>query len=125
MRHQFRILVVDDHPDVLAMLQAMLTAEGFEVVATQDALSALRAAYQIHPDAILLDVMMPDVDGFEACRRLREMTDVPIIFVTAKGTIEDVVKGLSKGGRGIQPGLGVRPEADAPRPQPLKGGGGI
>jgi len=97
MRRQFRILVVDDQPDILAVLQAMLTAEGFDVVAAQDALSGLRAAYQAHPDAILLDVMMPDVDGFEACRRLREMTDVPIIFVTAKGTIEDVVQGLSLG----------------------------
>jgi len=97
MRRQFRILVVDDHPNVLAMLQAMLTAEGFDVVAAQDALTGLRAAYETHPDAILLDVMMPKVDGFEACRRLREMTDVPIIFVTAKGTIEDVVRGLSIG----------------------------
>ncbi len=97
MRRQFRILVVDDQPDILAILQAMLTAEGFDVVAAQDALSALRAAYQTHPDAILLDVMMPNVDGFEACRRLREMTDVPIIFVTAKGTIEDIVRGLSLG----------------------------
>jgi len=97
MRRQFRILVVDDHPDVVAILQAMLTAEGFDVVAAQDALSALRAAYQAHPDAILLDVMMPNVDGFEACRRLREMTDVPIIFVTAKGTIKDIVHGLSLG----------------------------
>ena len=57
----------------------------------------LRTAYQTHPDAILLDVMMPDVDGFEVCRRLREMTDVPIIFVTAKGLIEDVVRGLRLG----------------------------
>ncbi|RLC61451.1 MAG: DNA-binding response regulator [Chloroflexi bacterium] len=97
MRQRFRVLVVDDHPDVLAVLQAMLTAEGFEVEVAQDALSGLRAAYQSHPDAILLDVMMPKVDGFEACRRLREMTDVPIIFVTAKGTIEDVVRGLSLG----------------------------
>jgi DNA-binding response OmpR family regulator len=75
----------------------MLTAEGFEVVSAQDALTALRVAYQEHPDAILLDVMMPDIDGFEACRRLREMTDVPIIFVTAKGAIEDIVQGLSLG----------------------------
>jgi len=79
------------------MLRIMLTAEGFDVVLAQDALSGLRAAYQTHPDAILLDVMMPNVDGFEACRRLREMTDVPIIFVTAKGTIEDVVRGFSVG----------------------------
>lgn len=97
MRRRFRILVVDDHADVLRVLEAMLTAEGFEVVTAQDALSALRAAYQEHPDAILLDVMMPDMDGFEACRRLREMTDVPIIFVTAKGAIEDIVQGLSLG----------------------------
>jgi two-component system response regulator RegX3 len=97
MRRRFRILVVDDQTDVLKVLEAMLTAEGFEVVVARDALSALRAAYQEHPDAILLDVMMPDMDGFEACRRLREMTDVPIIFVTAKGAIEDIVQGLSLG----------------------------
>jgi two-component system response regulator RegX3 len=97
MRRRFRILVVDDHSDVLAVLEAMLTAEGFDVVVARDALSGLRAAYQEHPDAILLDVMMPDMDGFEACRRLREMTDVPIIFVTAKGSIEDIVQGLSLG----------------------------
>ena len=97
MRRRFRILIVDDHSDVLKVLEAMLTAEGFEVVSAQDALSALRVAYQEHPDAILLDVMMPNIDGFEACRRLREMTDVPIIFVTAKGAIEDIVQGLSLG----------------------------
>ena len=97
MRRRFRILVVDDSTDVLAVLQAMLTAEGFDVVVAQDALSGLRSAYQDHPDAILLDVMMPNIDGFEACRRLREMTDVPIIFVTAKGAIEDIVHGLSLG----------------------------
>ncbi len=97
MRRRFRVLVVDDQPDVLALLKAMLNAEGFDVVLARDALSGLRMAYQEHPDAILLDVMMPDMDGFEACRRLREMTEVPIIFVTAKGTIEDIVKGLSLG----------------------------
>lgn len=97
MRRQFRVLVIDDQPEVLKLLEAMLTAEGFEVVAAQDALSGMRAAYEHHPDAILLDVMMPEMDGFEACRRLREMTEVPIIFVTAKGTIEDIVKGLSLG----------------------------
>jgi DNA-binding response OmpR family regulator len=97
MRRKFRVLVVDDQPDILAVIRAMLTAEGFDVVVAQDALSGLRAAYETHPDAILLDVMMPVVDGFEACRRLREMTDVPIIFVTAKGTIDDIVRGLSLG----------------------------
>ena len=97
MRRRFRILIVDDSSDVLTVLEAMLEAEGFDVVVAQDALSGLRAAYQDHPDAILLDVMMPDMDGFEACRRLREMTDVPIIFVTAKSSIENIVQGLSLG----------------------------
>jgi DNA-binding response OmpR family regulator len=97
MRRRFRVLVVDDEPYVLQMLRTVLTDKGFEVVVAQDALSGLRAAYETHPDAILLDVMMPNVDGFEACRRLREMTDVPIIFVTAKGTVDDIVRGLSLG----------------------------
>lgn len=97
MQRRFRVLVVDDDPDILTVLQATLDAEGFEAVVARDALSGLRAAYQEHPDAILLDIMMPDMDGFEACRRLRELTDVPIIFVTAKGSIDDIVKGLSLG----------------------------
>jgi two-component system response regulator VicR len=96
---QFRILVIEDEPEMLEMLQMMLTAEGFDVVGAQDALTGLRAAYQTHPDAILLDVMMPSMDGFEACRRLREMTDVPIIFVTGKATsMDDIVRGFSLGG---------------------------
>ena len=97
MSRQFRVLVVDDQSAALKVMRTVLSAEGFEVVEAQDALSALRAAYSTHPDAILLDVMMPDVDGLEACRRLREMTEVPIIFVTARGTIEDVVRGFSAG----------------------------
>ena len=79
------------------MLRIVLTKKGFDAVIAQDALSGLRSAYQTHPDAILLDVMMPNVDGFEACRRLRELTNVPIIFVTAKGSIEDIVQGLALG----------------------------
>ena len=98
MRRRFRILVVDDNPDVLKMLRMMLEAEGFEVVEAPDALSALRAAYRTRPDAVLLDVMMPELDGFEVCRRLRDMTDAPIIFVTARGAIDDIVRGFSMGG---------------------------
>jgi DNA-binding response OmpR family regulator len=97
MRRRFRVLVIDDERNLLEMLRIVLTEKGFDVVVAQDALSGLRSAYETHPDAILLDVMMPNVDGFEACRRLRELTDVPIIFVTARGTIEDIVQGLSLG----------------------------
>ena len=97
MHRRFSVLVVDDEPDVLEMLRIMLTEKGFDVSVAQDAFSGLRVAHQTRPDAILLDVMMPDMDGFEMCRRLREMMDVPIIFVTAKGAIEEVVQGLSLG----------------------------
>ena len=97
MGQRLSVLAVDDQSEALELLQIMLAADGFDVMVATDALSALRAAYQTHPDAILLDVMMPGVDGFEACRRLREVTDVPIIFVTAKGTIDDIVRGLSLG----------------------------
>jgi DNA-binding response OmpR family regulator len=93
----FRVLAVDDQPEILNLLQSTLGAEGFDVTVAQDAVSGLRAAYEIHPDLILLDVRMPGVDGFEMCRRLREMTDVPIIFVTAMATIEDTVRGFALG----------------------------
>ena len=91
------VLVIDDEAGARNMLRIALTAEGFSVVLAEDAVSGLRAAYQHHPDAILLDVMMPDVDGYEACRRLREMTSTPILFLTAKGSIEDIVRGFSLG----------------------------
>ena len=98
MTHRFRILVIDDEPEALELLKLTLSMEGFDVVVAQGALAGLRAAYQVHPDAILLDVMMPDVDGFETCRRLRELTEVPIIFVTAMGTMKDIVRGFHVGG---------------------------
>jgi len=98
MSVQLRVLVIDDDPEMREMLQMILDLEGFEVILAHDALSGLRAAYQTHPDAIVLDVMMPSMDGFEACRRLREMTDVPIIFLTGKATtMDDVVQGFSIG----------------------------
>ncbi|MBN1486654.1 MAG: response regulator transcription factor [Anaerolineae bacterium] len=97
MSHKFNILVIDDQDDTLEIFKLMLSREGFGVILASDAVSGLRAAYRNHPDAVLLDVMMPEVDGFEVCRRLREMTDVPIIFVSAMGTIEDVVRGFKSG----------------------------
>ncbi|MBL7063154.1 MAG: response regulator transcription factor [Anaerolineae bacterium] len=92
-----RILVIDDDADILRILELTLTKNGFEVVLATDGLEGLRRAYETHPDAIILDVMMPTRDGFETCRGLREMTAVPIIFLTAKGAVDDIVRGLALG----------------------------
>ncbi len=93
-----KVLVIEDETEMLEMLQILLTGEGFDVIPAQDALSGLRAAYKERPDAIIMDVMMPHMDGFEGCRRLREMTDAPIILLTGKATSpDDIVQGLALG----------------------------
>ncbi len=91
------ILIIDDDVDILRMLKLALTGNGFDVTMAASGLDGLRRAYDIHPDGIILDVMMPMHDGFEICRRLREMTEVPIIFLTARGTVDDIVRGLALG----------------------------
>ncbi|MEE9616904.1 MAG: response regulator transcription factor [Anaerolineae bacterium] len=91
------ILIIDDDVDILRMLKLALTGNSFDVTMAASGLDGLRRAYEIHPDAIILDVMMPMHDGFEICRRLREMTEVPIIFLTARGTVDDIVRGLALG----------------------------
>jgi two-component system, OmpR family, KDP operon response regulator KdpE len=94
----WRVLVIEDDPAIQTMIQLMLRKGGYEVVSAPDALVGLRVAYQTRPHAIILDVMMPEMDGFEACRRLREMTDAPIFFLTgAAKTAGDVAKGLDLG----------------------------
>lgn len=98
MTPQRRVLVVDDDLEMLNLLRLILQGGGYEVVEASDGRAALRAAYEHHPDAILLDIMMPDLDGFEVCNRLREMSDVPIVFVTAKSNLDDLVRGFSLGG---------------------------
>jgi two-component system, OmpR family, KDP operon response regulator KdpE len=98
MQTSWKVLVIDDDPSVLEMIRVMLIKAGYEVVSAPDALSGLRMAYQTRPHAIILDVMMPEMDGYEACRRLREMTDVPIFFLTGQASAsDDIVKGFDLG----------------------------
>lgn len=88
MSKRNRVLVVDDESDILEMLNYNLSKEGYEVVTATDGLSAIEAAKEHMPQLILLDVMMPKIDGIETCRRLREITklkEVYIIFLTARG----------------------------------------
>src|SRR5206468_1816375 len=96
-----RILVVDDNPINVDILQTRLAAHGYEVLSAGDGEAALAAAREHRPDLILLDIMMPKLDGIEVCRRLKAdpaLPFVPIIMVTAKADSKDVVAGLEAGG---------------------------
>ena len=75
----------------------LLERRGYEVIKAYRADEGLRSAYRSQPDLVLLDIMMPDMDGWDVCKRLREMSDVPIIFLTARGETRDVVRGLEMG----------------------------
>jgi DNA-binding response OmpR family regulator len=92
-----RVLVVDDEPRFIRLVQANLLTEGFEVLTSVSGETAIQMAADEKPDLILLDVMMPEIDGFEACKRIREFSNVPIIMLTAKGDEEDRVEGLNLG----------------------------
>jgi len=92
-----RILVVDDDPKIAAALRRTLAYEGHEVEVAVDGRQALVAARERAPDLILLDVMLPELDGIEVCRRLREGGDVPILMLTARDTVSDRVLGLDSG----------------------------
>jgi class 3 adenylate cyclase/CheY-like chemotaxis protein len=96
-----RILIVDDTPANVHILQTRLAAHGYDIVTASDGEEALAAVQAAQPDLILLDVMMPKLDGFEVCRRLRadaSIPFIPIIMVTAKSNPEDIVAGLEAGG---------------------------
>ena len=101
MREPPRILIVDDVPANVHILQSRLAAHGYDIVTATDGEAALVAVTETQPDLILLDVMMPKMDGFEVCRRLRadaSLPFIPIIMVTAKADPKDVVAGLEAGG---------------------------
>lgn len=92
-----RILIVDDEPRYLRLLEANLRTEGYEVVTASDGLQAIETFSSQPIDLVLLDVMMPHLDGFGTCQRIREFSNVPIIILTAKGEEQDRVKGLDFG----------------------------
>jgi DNA-binding response OmpR family regulator len=92
-----KILVVDDDDSTVQLISLLLERRGYEVIKANRAEDGLRKAYRTHPDLVLLDIMMPEMDGWEVCRRLRELSDVPIIFLSARTEIRDVVRGLELG----------------------------
>ena len=93
------ILVVDDEPAITDLLATALRYMGYRVTTAATGFAALDAAATVSPDLVVLDVMLPDIDGFEVCRRLREGRDlVPVIFLTARDAEDDRVTGFVRGG---------------------------
>ena len=92
-----KILVVDDEPLYLRLLKVNLEAEGYEVITAYNGEEALETLSQIKPDLIILDVMMPKLDGITTCIRIRQFSNVPIILLTALGEEQDRVNGLNIG----------------------------
>jgi two-component system response regulator MprA len=95
--HTPRILVVDDEQPILDFIEMGLQYEGYAVCTAADGHGALDKARREPPDLVILDVMLPGIDGFDVCRRLRAQSDVPIIMLTARGDVDDRVAGLESG----------------------------
>jgi two-component system, OmpR family, response regulator len=94
-----RVLVVDDEPDLVEVLSAVLRYEGWSVRAAADGATAVTVAREFRPDAVLLDVMLPDIGGLEVLRRLRaEAPHVSVLFLTARDAVEDRIAGITAGG---------------------------
>ncbi|GEK90740.1 response regulator transcription factor [Alkalibacterium kapii] len=94
-----RILLVDDEEDILNLLETVLIKEGFQNIhKVTNGIAAIEIAQSIEPDIIVLDIMLPDMDGYEVCKQLREFTYSPIIFLSAKSDDVDKLLGLGVGG---------------------------
>jgi Response regulators consisting of a CheY-like receiver domain and a winged-helix DNA-binding domain len=88
-----RILVVDDDVALSEMISIMLRGEGFDIHLAQDGPEAITSLQSSNPDLILLDVMLPGMDGMDVCQKIRELSGIPIIMLTAKSDSADVVRG--------------------------------
>ena len=94
---QLRVLVVDDEQRILSFLSSKLRASGYEVLTASNGIEAFEQVQAQEPDLVVLDVMMPKMDGFETLRQLRSFSSVPVIILSAKGSNADKVKGLDLG----------------------------
>jgi len=92
-----KVLIVDDDIKTVELVKLYLTRDGYQVLTAYDGIEALRLARESRPDLIVLDLMLPDIDGLEVCRILRHESDVPIIMLTARSTDQDKLTGLGLG----------------------------
>ncbi len=92
-----KVLLIDDDLSILKLLGRYLENAGYNVVTAENGIRGLQQLYEERPDIVILDVMMPRMDGWETCRRIREMTDVPIIMLTVKGEEPDKLKAFRLG----------------------------
>jgi DNA-binding response OmpR family regulator len=92
-----KVLVIDDDIGLLTMLRLGLELDGFEVTTAEGGKEGLRRAYQMHPDVVVLDVTMSEMDGWTTCERLRQVSDVPVIMLSGRTDKADIIKSLSMG----------------------------
>jgi len=92
-----KLLLIDDDATLTKALRMYISRAGYEIHSAGNGLEGVRKLFELRPDLVLLDVMMPQLDGWETCRRIREMSTVPIIMLTARGQEADRVKGLELG----------------------------
>ena len=91
------ILLVDDEPDILEIIRYNLTSEGYTIETAENGLEAIEQAKKVRPQLIIMDVMMPKMDGFEVCRKIRKKFSTPIIMLSARGESLDQIRGLDLG----------------------------
>jgi len=91
------ILVVDNDPAVLRLVSRSLEAEGYQAITAEEGTTALRLVENESPNLVLLDIVMPGLDGFQVCQRIRELTDIPVIMLSVKDEVRDIAHGLNNG----------------------------
>jgi hypothetical protein len=96
---EYKLMIVDDEPDILELLERALTIEGFNnIIKIKNGINAVSTCKKVKPDIIILDVMLPDLDGYEVCKQIRQFSHCPILFLSSKNDELDKILGLAVGG---------------------------